>query len=52
MLNHIDLLTLLFAPVIAYLAAALVFSAVQSKTGNHSLVSNSSSVHYHDGHTK
>lgn len=29
MLNHLDLFTLVFAPVIAYLAAALIFSAIE-----------------------
>ncbi len=50
MFNHIDLLILLLAPVMAYLAAALIFSVVESKKNNHAVPVNSSSLHYHDGH--
>ncbi|MFA3792815.1 hypothetical protein AB6T38_17035 [Aliiglaciecola sp. SL4] len=49
MFNHIHLLTLLLAPVMAYLAAALVFSLVESKKNSHAVPVNGSNLQYHDG---
>lgn len=50
MFSHIDLLTLLLAPVMAYLAAALIFSAIESKKNSQTVSANSATMHYHDGH--
>lgn len=50
MFNHIDLLILLLAPVMAYLAAALIFSLVESKKNSHAVPANAPTLHYHDGH--
>ncbi len=52
MFSHIDLFTLLFAPVIAYLVAAFVFAAVQSKYSAQQITGSSNSLHYTDGHSK
>ncbi|WJG09917.1 hypothetical protein [Aliiglaciecola sp. LCG003] len=49
MINHIHLLTLLFAPVMAYLAAALIFSLIESRS-SHEVPVNAKKIHYHDGH--
>ncbi|WP_193362866.1 protease-associated domain-containing protein [Aliiglaciecola lipolytica] len=49
MLNHIDLLTLLLAPVMAYLVAALVFSLVERRKNGHAVPVNASNLQYHDG---
>ena len=51
MINHIHLLTLLFAPVMAYLAAALIFSLVESRKSSHEVPVNQNKLHYHDGHS-
>ena len=49
MFNHIDLLIILLGPVMAYLAAALIFSLVESKRNSQAVPVNSSTLHYHDG---
>ncbi|GAB5384403.1 MAG: hypothetical protein Alis3KO_15260 [Aliiglaciecola sp.] len=55
MFSQIHLITLIFAPVMAYLAAALIFSLVESKKGGHAFSANTSSntanIRYHDGHS-
>lgn len=52
MFSHIDLLTLLFAPVIAYLVAAVVFAALQGKSQPDMMSGTSAPLHYTDGHSK
>jgi Tfp pilus assembly protein FimT len=50
MYNHIHLLTLLLAPVMAYLAAALVFSVIESRrSSSHAVPVNNANIQYHDG---
>ena len=44
MFNHIYLLALLLAPVMAYLAAALIFGLVENRTSGHEAPVNSSHV--------
>lgn len=55
MFSQLHLITLIFAPVMAYLAAALIFSFVESKKGGHAYPANASSnnanIRYHDGHS-
>lgn len=49
MFNHIHLLTILLAPVVAYLSAALIFSLIESRKNSHAAPVNSTVLHYHDG---
>lgn len=49
MFNHFHLLVLLLAPVMAYLAAALVFSVVEIRKNSHAVPANKSHFKYHDG---
>lgn len=55
MFSQLHLITLIFAPVMAYLAAALIFSLVESKKGSHAYPANTptntANIRYHDGHT-
>ena len=50
MFYQLNLLTLIFAPVIAYLAAALIFSMLASKEDDQSLQLNTNNFRYRDGH--
>lgn len=50
MFYQLDLLTLLIAPLITYLAAALVFSLISKRDENQNLPLSASNLHYHDGH--
>ncbi|MDC0603602.1 hypothetical protein OAP14_11405 [Aliiglaciecola sp.] len=44
MFNHIYLLALLLAPVMAYLAAALIFGLVENRTSGHEVPVNTSNI--------
>ena len=50
MFYQLDLITLLLAPLITYLAAALVFSLISKRDHNQSLPLSATNLHYHDGH--
>lgn len=52
MFSHIHLLVLLLTPVLAYLAAALIFSMVENKRNGHAVPVNTGTLHYHDGQHK
>ena len=49
MIYQMDLLTLLLAPVISYLAAALFFSLFEKNKEERSLPANPSNFHYRNG---
>lgn len=50
MFYQLNLLTILLAPVIAYLAAALIFSLIENKDEGQNLSISASNLHYRDGH--
>ncbi len=50
MFYQLELLTLLIAPLITYLAAALVFSLLTNKDENQGLPLSTTNLHYRDGH--
>ena len=49
MIYQMDLLTLLLAPVMAYLAAALFFSLLDEDSEERSLPANPTNLHYRNG---
>ena len=49
MIYQIDLLTLLLAPVMAYLAAALIFSVLDKDADEPTLSTNATNLHYRNG---
>lgn len=49
MIYQMDLLTLLLAPVMAYLAAALFFSLLDKDTEEQTLPANVTNLHYRNG---
>ncbi|GAA0853908.1 hypothetical protein [Aliiglaciecola litoralis] len=49
MFNHFDLLILLLSPVMAYLAAAVIFSLVESRKAGAAAPVQTASFEYHDG---
>ena len=49
MFDQLHVLTLLLAPVAAYLAAALVFALFSARTEDSKLSLNATNLHYQDG---
>ena len=49
MIYQMDVLTLLLAPVMAYLAAALFFSLLDKDSKERTLPANSNNLHYRNG---